>query len=190
MVRTKLLLLACLLAFAATPVLSHAIPYKDVNGDHSGSVWMNGLLNPCETWTFDLDNDALALGNINPGDTIHSASLRIGITDDDPTDRHIWNLEFSRILVDGTTVYGSGLLGDEVDQGDMFFNVISWVSDHKLNVTIKDVLGSFRVDTMEVFGEYDSPLQDPVVPEPATMTLMGLGLSGLGLMTRRKLAKK
>jgi hypothetical protein len=172
---------AVLMVFGVAGAAS-ALEYLDVNGDHAGPVWMGTLLNPSETWVFDLDNDSLAIGDINPGDTIDSASLSITVSDWNPidawdwTDSPFWRLEFASLSLDGTAQ--GGIV--EVDPGVFELDVLSWVSDHLLYVTIGNVLGNFSITEMSVGGEY-AP-----VPEPGTVLLLGSGILGLIALKRKR----
>jgi hypothetical protein len=179
------------LVFGAVGTAS-ALNYLDVNGDHSGSVWMGEFTNPSETWVFDLDNDILDVGDVNPGDTILTAQLGVTICDpegDFGQPPFEWFLEFADLSLDGTTVFDNV----EVDTGGPYFlDVLAWVTDHVLNVTISDVHGggplgpypgNFWVTEMTVSGEY-AP-----IPEPSTMILLGGGLIGLVALGRKKFKK-
>lgn len=179
----KLLGFLCTVALVFGMVgVANALPYLDVNGDHSGSVWMGTLLNPAETWIFDLDDDMLDIGDINAGDTILSAKLTINITDNDPDDNEWWKFEFADLGLDGTNIYNDV----EVDPGVFSIDVIAFVADHQLNVTIDDIWGNFWVNEISIVGDYETA----PVPEPATILLVGTGLLGIIGFGRKRFNKK
>ena len=185
-----LVFLAAILLVFGVVGIANALPYLDVNGDHSSGVWM-GTFNQTETWHFDLDNDTLDLGDINPGDSINTANLAIEICDNDPKDNRWWKLEYADITLDGylPTIFNN----IEVDPGILSFDVYTFVSvDHYLTVVIDTVrpidclplTGNFWVNEVSIGGDYEP------VPEPATMLLLGSGLIGLAGLGRKKFFKK
>ena len=173
-----------------------AIPYLDVNGDHSGPVWMGEIVNPSETWVFDLVNDTLVDGDISTGDIIDNAYTRIAVSLAGPDLGTRW-LEIADLSFDGTQV-----LNDvEVDNGFYSFNVSSYLgSDYILSVTISDVHhtggllpANFQVDDIRVYGDYTPALgvaaTSVPVSEPHTLLLVGVGLLGVSAVARQKLVK-
>lgn len=180
--------LACLAGMVVMMVGSaYALLYLDLNGDHTGPVWMSQSSNPSETWVFNLDTDALVHGDIEPEDIILSATLKICFTDDD---NDCWSKEYTDIKLDGTRVVNNM----EVDPGYYTANVLSWVTDHLLYVKLCDVRGDFGVSCVKVYGCYEDveeeePEPEPVIPEPATLGMIAIGMCGLGIMRRRRVRR-
>ena len=72
--KAKLLALVWALALTLFAGQAHALPYLDIYGtDQRFEVGSDTF-----TWTFDLDNDVLAIGDISPISTIFSALLGRG----------------------------------------------------------------------------------------------------------------
>ena len=137
--------------------------------------------NTATTWCFDLDNDTLFMGDINPDYTINTATLFIRFEGDDTNGS--WfnvlgeadlNLDNDNNVVENFEIYA----------GVCSLNVESWISDHILYVTIDDIEGEFWVTGMAIKGDYTP------VPEPSTILLMGTGLLGLVGYSRKRFSKK
>ncbi|MBI4582817.1 MAG: PEP-CTERM sorting domain-containing protein [Planctomycetes bacterium] len=138
-------------------------------------------------FTFDLNKDPLALGNVNPEDDILSGYLTLGFKDDfDP-----WQAEIA--ILD----YQMGKIQIEVDTGIYIANVTGQlVSDHLLEVTVTQKKGDFWLVFGQVSGAYrDNPIGGgggANTPEPPTLILLSLGIGSLAcaLKRRRAAAKK
>jgi hypothetical protein len=85
----------------------------------------------------------------------------------------------------GFTNAGQWAIG-EVDTGEYRYNVR--VSNGGLVVTLASVGGDFFIDSAILSVSYNRAESAPAapVPEPATMSLLGLGMIGAGIIGRRK----
>ena len=160
------------------------------------NYWFNSS-NTIHTWTFDLNNDSLLIGDINSGDTINSAYLNMGFYDDilsDPIVGFGGSFPFYYPILEGERgsllTDGSVRLNNvEIGFANTFasINVLAQlVTDHVLGVTVEWVSGDFGVVGGTLNGEY-TPAP---VPEPATILLMGVGLLGMVGIGRKRFNKK
>ena len=165
---------------------ANAIPayWDDWAGD-SGTY-----INPDHSYSYTHDITDWGSGSYRPGiDSISSAHLSIWLYDD---------AFFSDlpVLGDGQETVGfrfdngSWSSSEAVDGNVIFwdsfdFIVTSLVSDGKLNVKIRSNRGDFQFGAshLEAWGNKSGGRS---VPEPATLSLFGLGLLGLGFVARRK----
>jgi hypothetical protein len=135
-----------------------------------------------------------ASGAFRPGiDSINSASLSIWLYDD--AFLGDLSLPFFGLVGDQQETVGFKFDGNAwINGGNVDGNVIIWddfdfivtslVADGMLNVKIRANRGDFRFGAshLEAWGSTSGR----AVPEPATLSMLGLGLIGLGFAARRR----
>ena len=83
------------------------------------------------------------------------------------------------------TITGSDITGspdgDQGVNGTYYVNINSTLAFTRVVATSTDQY-TFELDNMA----FDEDRQDPVIPEPASIALLGLGLTGLGVIRRKR----
>jgi hypothetical protein len=116
-------------------------------------------------------------------DTLSSASLSLWFRDDNDPSADKVNYVFDILVGDGT-------LTSQMLPSLFTFDVLSLVGDGQLAAALSTKAGDlvFERSVLTALGERTAanPADVTAVPEPASLTLFGLGLSGLAYRLRRR----
>jgi hypothetical protein len=131
-----------------------------------------------QTWVFDLNNDALYMGDIDSYDKITRASFFVDFKPAGQDGGEKVDVVFDN-LQSITPAYNSSYHAPQGFHWDVFLYV---GLDHLLNLTLENAQGDFCVYELRVEGDCEP---GKCIPEPTTMLLIGSGLLGLGVLGRR-----
>jgi hypothetical protein len=173
MKKSIILLVSLALIFGAVEMVS-AIPYTDT---HYANLLMRSGYST--QWTFNIGFDGF-----DPyTQDVTSASIRLNLADDSGCD--FW--EFANLSV------GENRFFWEVNTGNTSFNVSSLVSlsdTGTVAARLTAILGDFWFKNATLHAEGTDPGNAAApVPEPGTILLLGTGLMGLVVASRKKLKR-
>jgi hypothetical protein len=166
-------LYASVLNFTDTTLFTQTgtLPSEDYDG-HNGwwgpnVKWLSGF-GDYVTWTHHFSFEQTL-------EDVLSGTLSITLYDNDPLDNRLWKKEYAL----GWGEDASWALG-EVDPITYSYSVnTNYLEDGTYRVTLMSLGGDFGIERSDLEITYNG------TPEPATLSLLGLGLTGL-LGSRRK----
>ena len=151
----------------------------------------------CVSYTHDMTNPSSGPAFDPLTDVVTSASLLICFRDDE-TVEFWWSPETVMVFEDGNLV-ATRIIPDDlgeipdfgIDWENFSVNLSFIQDDGKLDVELCALLPDFLVDSSKLTIEFDqgrngTPEEGPSVPEPATLTLLGLGTLIAAAASRRK----
>ncbi|WP_419655360.1 putative exosortase, PEP-CTERM type [Desulfosarcina variabilis str. Montpellier] len=168
---------ATMITFTDTTVFTSTgtTPSGDLDDYGRGNVNRLDGIGDYVAWTHHFTYDF-------PVDTVLSGTLSLDLRDDGG-----WLDSYE--VAFGYAESGDWDIGD-VDTGSYSYNVgISSLADGSFSVTLASVWGDFYIDNSDLTISYEPVAAEPV-PEPGTIILMGVGLLGVAVASRKRFQKK